>query len=293
MRIAFFVCGVCCSLLLISFARIPHAGAASTVPAPATRTNAKDGAAMVWVPAGTFLMGVSDAEMQAMLAEREDYQGEMFSDERPQRQVALDGYWIYKNLVTVAQYRQFCQATKREMPDQPVWVTDDRPVVNVSWVDAQDYATWAGAVLPTEAEWEKAARGTDGRRFPWGDNWSVHKCNNMGSWNPEAHGENHEHQTTPVGSYPAGASPYGALDMAGNVWEWCRDWYAEDYYHHAPRNNPLGPEKGDMRVMRGGSAGSTSKSCRTTVRLAQVPDDTMRNYGGFRCAVESPRAGDQ
>lgn len=255
------------------------------------KINPKDGAAMVWVPAGSFLMGVSDAEIQVMLNERDDYQLEMFSDERPQHQVTLDGYWIYKYHVTVGQFRKFCQATKREMPEQQQWSTDSMPVVNVNWHDASDYAQWAGAVLPTEAQWEKAARGTDGRRFPWGETWSVNKCNNHGTQNPLAYGINPAdgkkyHRCTPVGSYPNGASPYGAMDMAGNAWEWCRDCYAEDYYAHSAKTNPLGPATGEMHVMRGGSWGSTSKTCRTTARLAQAPDDTMHDCGGFRCAVE-------
>ncbi len=255
------------------------------------KKNPKDGADMVWVPAGAFLMGVSDAAILDMLNERTDYELVMFSDERPQHSVTLDGYWIYKYHVTAGQFRKFCLASKRNMPLQPDWSTDKMPVVNVTWKDASDYAQWAEAVLPTEAQWEKAARGTDGRRFPWGDSWNVNKCNNHGTQNPLAYGINPAdgkkyHQCTPVGSYLTGASPYGVMDMAGNAWQWCRDWYSEDYYTHSARTNPQGPATGDMHIMRGGSWGSTSKSVRTTVRLAQAPDDTMHDCGGFRCVVE-------
>ena len=178
-----------------------------TAPAPKrveAGINPKDGAEMVWVPAGEFLMGSTDDEG--------------VRDERPQRKVYLDGYWMYKTEVTVAQYRKFCEATNREMPEAPEWGwKEDHPVVNVSWHDAVDYAKWAGASLPTEAQWEKAARGTDGRVFPWGNEWDAGACANSVSWSLKG--------TKPVGSCPAGASPYGCVDMAGNAWEWCADWY--------------------------------------------------------------------
>lgn len=192
-----------------------------------TAVNPKDGAAMVWVPAGEFLMGSNDGA----------------SDEKPQRTVYLDGYWMYKYEVTVAQYRKFCHETGRKMPEAPDWGwKDDHPIVNVSWNDGKAYADWAGARLPSEAEWEKAARGTDGRMYPWGNKWDASKC-----------------MTTPltsirpVGSYDSGASPYGCMDMEGNAWEWCADWYDGGYYKIAPSRNPKGPSGGRYRVLRGGS----------------------------------------
>lgn len=205
------------------------------------RINPKDGAVMVYIPEGESLMGDDDDDLNYA---------------KPQHKVYLDGYWIYKYPVTVGQYRQFCEEIKHKMPPTPDWGwKDDHPVVNVTWHDANAYCEWVGSDssgfsasrnvrLPTEAEWEKAARGTSGRKYPWGDEWDASRCN---SW------EKGPHQTTPVGSYPQGASPYGVQDMAGNVWEWCEDWYAENYYINAPNWNPKGPEAKKYRTLRGGS----------------------------------------
>jgi len=133
------------------------------------------------------------------------------------------------------------------MPSKPKWGwIDNHPIVNVSWNDAKAYADWAGVVLPTEAQWEKAARGTDGRIYPWDNEWDAIKCVNF---------TNSKSGTKPVGSILSGSSPYECLDMAGNVWEWCGDWYGADYYKNAPAKNPTGPVTGEnrVRVLRGGS----------------------------------------
>lgn len=246
--------------------------------------NPRDNAELVWIPSGPFRMGVSAEEIEQMLAERADYKRVMFEDESPQHEVTLDGYWIYRTEVTVAQYKQFCTATKRPMPEQPAWSGDAYPVTNVNWMDAFDYAKWANAALPTEAQWEKAARGDDARRFPWGNKWEVSRCNNYSNNDPLSKGKDGKH-ASPVASFPSGDSPYGVHDMAGNVWEWCVDWYAVDYYAHAAATNPTGAETGEYRVMRGGSWGSSSKTCRVTARLAQIPTDTMHDDGGFRCVI--------
>ena len=193
--------------------------------------NAIDGSEMIPIPAGEFVMGSNKGE----------------NDDKPAHTVHLDAYEIGKYPVTVAQYRKFCTATGREMPDAPDWAWEnDHPMVYVTWFDAEAYCRWAGGRLPTEAEWEKAARGTDGRTYPWGDTWDKNKCANrqLGLTS-----------TVRVGSYPAGASPYGCMDMAGNVWEWCADWYDEDYYKTSPSGNPEGPSSGDSRVLRGGCWG--------------------------------------
>lgn len=213
---------------------------------------------MVYVPAGEFIMGSNDGD----------------DSEWPEHKVYLDGYWIYKYEVTVAQYRKFCRATGRKMPDAPRWGwRDDHPIVNVSWDDVTAYAKWAGARLPTEAEWEKATRGTDGRRFPWGNEWDKSRCTyNLGS-------------PVPVGRYPSGASPYGCMDTSGNVWEWCADWHQADYYKNAARNNPRGPYSGRHRVLRGGSWNNDYYNyfrCAYRNDLV-VPGARCDDYG-FRCA---------
>ncbi len=244
------------------------------------RTNPLDGAAMVWVPAGEFLMGNTDNE------------GE--SNERPQHRVYLDGYWIYKYEVTVAQYRAFCAATGWALPPFPSghswkgkagWADpalQNHPIVNVTWHDATAYAAWAGAQLPTEAQWEKAARGTEGRIYPWGNAWDLAKCAN------DANSDSKGISTWPVGSFPAGVSWCGAHDMAGNVWEWCADWYDAGYYKTAPTRNPTGPATGTYRVLRGGSwDDGIEYGCRGACRSYNDPG--YWGYGfGFRCLSLSP-----
>jgi len=219
---------------------------------------------IVLVPAGEFLMGSAESDRDAG------------ADEKPQRRVYLDAYWIDRHEVTVGQFRTFCQATGREMPPVPPWGwQDDHPVLNARWEEAAAYARWAGKRLPTEAEWEKAARGTDGRRYPWGNDWDTSKC---------ASGHNSTGSTQPVGSYPSGASPYGVLDMAGNVYEWCADWYDKDYYAYGPERNPPGPSAGEYHVLRGGSwADLFPRLFRCAYRdYFYLPDYRHISYG-FRC----------
>jgi len=229
--------------------------------------NQIDGAEVVAIPAGVFLMGSANDTGAS-------------DDEKPQHKVNLDAYYMYKNDMTVAQYRMFCAATWHSMPEAPSWGwIEDHPVVNVSWDDAKAYADWAGAALPTEAQWEKAARGTDGRIYPWGNVWDAVKCNNAVGGNM--------YKTSPVGNYPAGASPYGCMDMAGNVWQWCADWYGNDYYTYSPSRNPNGPVSGNSRVLRGGSWDNDDpRYCRAAYRGDYDP--TLRyDVYGFRCASRS------
>ncbi|MHB1354737.1 MAG: formylglycine-generating enzyme family protein [Anaerolineae bacterium] len=225
----------------------------------------------VRVPAGEFTMGSSDADWGS------DY------DEKPQHKVHLDEYMIGKYEVTVAQYGAFVRATGYNASnDSSPAGKGDHPVTMVSWDDAVAFCRWASEVtgrdvrLPTEAEWEKAARGTDARIYPWG------------SEPPDNNRCNYENKvgTMPVGSYsPAGDSPYGCADIAGNVWEWVSDWYQKNYYLTAPNSNPTGPTNGDSRVLRGGGWYGYCYYNRTADRTYSVfPDSRSYDYG-FRCAV--------
>ena len=150
----------------------------------------------------------------------------------------------------------------------------DYPVVNVTWYQADAFCTWIGARLPTEAEWENAARGMDGRIYPWGDQVPTQELANFA----ENVGD-----TTPVGSYLAGASPYGVMDMAGNVWEWMNDWYDSDYYSQSSSENPQGPATGEYRVLRGGSWYGYDYNVRSALRNYRGPD-YWDSLVGFRCA---------
>jgi len=214
---------------------------------------------MVFVPPGEFTMG--------------------------NNKVYLDSFWIDKTEVTNARYAECVQAGECSPPSSNSsrtrnsyfgnTVFDDYPVVNVSWMDASAYCTWAGGRLPTEAEWEKAARGTDGREFPWGDNDPLVMPGFMNFNGLD---------TTRVGTYPNGVSPYGALDMAGNVGEWVTDWLNAEYYNNPPASNPLGPDSGEYRVWRGGSWANTGiESLRTYTRTGNLPADSRAGIG-FRCA---------
>ncbi len=229
------------------------------------RARDADGMEMVYVPAGEFLMGSPDGEGDA--------------DERPQHTVYLDAYYIDKYEVTNAQYRLCFEAGVCDRPprswDVSMFKPLKQPVVGVSWYDAAAYCRWAGARLPTDAEWEKAARGTDGRRYPWG-NQDPH-CELANGWGCEGWPDT-------VGSYPAGASPYGALDMAGNVGEWIADWYDPDYYATSPDRNPLGPETGKWRVVRPGRYQVQWRHLRSANRYSMHP--AAADVGiGFRCAM--------
>ncbi len=221
------------------------------------------------VPAGQFLMG-SDSGVDRAAR----------SNEMPQHPVSLDAYRINPTEITNAQYAQCVRATVCEKPGDLTRYLDpnyaDHPVVYVSWYDARDFCAWMGGRLPTEAEWEYAARGPDGRIYPWGNNPPT--CERAQFW------ECPQQSTLPVGSRPDGASWCGAQDMAGNVWEWVADWYAE--YPSTGQPNPTGPEEGLVKVLRGGAWGSLALSMRSAYRDRGTP--SYRNYNaGFRCVVAS------
>lgn len=224
-------------------------------------SKSKDGGAMVSVAGGYFWMGSEDGD----------------PNEKPRRRVYLDAFRIDKYEVTNALYRQFMDAKGHRAPE--FWTDSsvnelNQPVVGVNWHDASAYCKWAGKRLPTETEWEKAARGTDGRKYPWGEQWDSSRANSA---------ERRLGKPVAVGSYASGMSPYGAADMAGNVWEWVADWYDANYYQSAPNRNPKGPDSGEDRVIRGGSWVYYWNNLRTSVRDSWVPTNPNMSIG-FRCA---------
>ncbi len=252
---------------------------------------------MVLIPAGSFIMGNNKG----------------FKNEKPSHIVYLDAFYIDKYEVTNKLYAEFLnekgnekhfannraqKIIKKKMNGSykfiPVEKYANHPVVLVSWYDAEAFAKWAGKRLPTEAEWEKAARGTDGRIYPWGDYID----------NSFANYHNFVGTTTEVGTYRKGASPYGVLDMAGNVLEWVNDWYKQDYYSKSPSRNPQGPElvkygimrffnkyaiwKTDSKVLRGGSWVGNEEDVRVTTRSHYSPKYKFDDIG-FRCAKSIKR----
>ena len=249
-----------------------------------TITTPKDGAVMVYVPAGEFLMGTSDADIEYYKEIFPLRRISRFDNERPQRTVFLDAFYIDKFEVTNQQYKQFLSETgytPKHYLDYEPYNTPNFPAAVLEWEDAVAYANWVGKRLPTEAEWEKAARGTDGRIWPWGDEWDGTKLSgNDGTGLKDGYKE-----TAPIGQFPQGASPYGAHDMAGNLWEWVSDWYDPNYYRTSPPNvNPKGPETGDGHVLKGGGWAENLDFTRCANRLGGNPGSLLR---GFRCAMDA------
>jgi len=242
----------------------------------------------VTIPAGTFQMGAQSKDPA-----KGNYDPEANADESPVHVVELNAFQIGRCPVTVEEYGQFLK--DEGYGDQQWWKGGgfgqkaapgdweeqmrhrSRPVVNVTWYEAAAYCAWAGGRLPTEAEWERAARGTEGRKYPWGNEA------------PDASRANYGGTTvghaSPVGLFPRGKTPEGMVDMAGNVWEWVADWYADDYHGKSPRENPPGPKRGDYRVLRGGSWFYPSWLLRSARRLGLAPVHWYVGFG-FRCARE-------
>jgi formylglycine-generating enzyme required for sulfatase activity len=263
----------------------------------------------VFIPAGEFLMGSPD-------------DGLSYDDERPQRHVFVGSFLIDRYEVTNARYKQFVDATGHPAPGHTnpkfrLWFhgipfpgSERHPVVNVSWEDAAAYCRWRGMRLPTEAEWEKAAGGTDGRRYPWGNEWSIDRANSASFWAgrtvefrngeewkafwiggdgariSQEKGLNGEVLTLPVGSFPHGASPYGLFDMAGNVSEWVQDWYEPYAYLNAPLSDPQGPNGQLLKAVRGGSWLKPARNLRASDRDFGYPADRATGIG-FRCATDA------
>ncbi len=240
---------------------------AQTTAAQPQEIYGKDGAPMVLVPAGAFLMGSHE-------------KGD--KNARPVHFVFLDAFYMDTYEVTVGQYAQFLNATGLKAPYHWILMNEPSrqryPVVNVDWASADSYCRWAEKRLPTEAEWEKAARGTDGRMYPWGNDPPNLRRANYGkdSWL-------FLKALAPVGSHEKGKSPYGIYDMAGNVSEWTADWYEEDYYQNSPMSNPMGPRQGIRRVLRGGSFPYDPEDLRSARRDAHWHLNANETTG-FRCA---------
>jgi formylglycine-generating enzyme required for sulfatase activity len=230
----------------------------------------KDGMTMVFVPAGEFEMGSEDGE----------------DNEKPVHTVYLDAFWIDQTEVTNAMYARCVDAGECATPDYSGSYTrdsyygiaefDDYPVIAVSWNDASAYCSWAGRRLPTEAEWEKAARGEGAYIYPWGSDPPNNNLLNYG----ENIGD-----TTKVGSYPDGASLYGALDMAGNAWEWVNDWYDDNYYQNSPPTNPHGPLTGQIQVTRGGAWYNSENYVRSAFRYGYT-GKVGYDVNGVRCVMD-------
>ena len=236
---------------------------------------------MILIPAGTFTMG-SDTRA---------------ADEKPKHKVYLDAYYIGKYEVTNAEYYEFWKQQTdaartpgnfTHLPEIGDWPAraeqfPNHPVVGVSWHDANAYAAWKGMRLPTEAEWEKAARGYTDRVWPWGNAVEPYA-------NTAAEDDGYQNRLAPVGSFPKGKSYYGVMDMAGNVWEWTADWYSDVYYGYSsqaaakrPKMNPTGPDVGSWRVIRGGSWIDKIARCSTTFRFYFYPN-LKTSFVGFRLA---------
>jgi len=235
-----------------------------------TLTREKDGMVMVYVPAGPFEMGSNDSE----------------GDEKPVHTVTLDAFWMDEHEVTNAMFALCVRTGTCDPPRDLEYYRDtayaDHPVVHISWFQAKAYCEWAGGRLPTEAEWEKAARGgLKGKRYPWGDEAPV--CT-PGASNGVQYSSCSPRSTIDVKNFQPNG--YGLYDMAGNVWEWVADWYDSSYYSNSPSSNPMGPSNGQYRVLRGGSWGRYDDGIRSAFRIGLYPVDTL-NYVGFRC-LRSP-----
>jgi len=264
-----------------------------------------DGMVMVCVPAGEFFMGSSNDDAQSD------------SDEKPQHRVRLDAFWIDRTEVTVAKFRAFAQATGYQTlaetegwgttwvasssalgnvdganwrhPEGPGSTTvDGQPVVQLNYTDAQAYCAWVGGRVPTEAEWEKAARGPGGEIYPWGNAWDGSRLNYCDALCPvsprDSAYDDGSGGLAPVGSYPDGASPYGALDMMGNAWEWVQDWYDTDYYGQSSYENPTGTSARENRLLRGGAWSTVGQKTRCAFR-GRVKPNYRSSGSGVRCVV--------
>jgi formylglycine-generating enzyme required for sulfatase activity len=244
--------------------------------------HSKDNSEMMHIPAGDFWMGCDE----------DDLDGEI--REKPRRKVSLNDYYIDKNPVTIGQYIEFVKSKNYNVKGDFKRVIEqsfmydqkmDHPATCLTWEDAKAYCDWAGKRLSTEAEWEKAARGTDGRFFPWGNKWDKNFCDNpLMDKKEHVRKKQNFDGTLPVARFPEGASFYGLMDMVGGVEEWCSDWYDFYYYRYGHTRNPQGPPSGRYKVIRGTSRTTRElNSYRCSKRGFCVPDVGRISTIGFRC----------
>jgi formylglycine-generating enzyme required for sulfatase activity len=285
----------------------PRATSTPSLGIGSTWERPKDGMTMLYVPAGEFEMGSTSGD----------------GDEKPMHTVYLDAYWMDETEVTNGMFVEFLndnlgiisvsgEAVNYDgkqiydlvctgcagWTDRIEWNGSrfsvisgyaDHPAALVTWYGAQGYCDWAGVRMPTEAEWEKAARGTDGRMYPWGDGFDCKRGNFDDETSiddyvvPGGAGCDGYDRTSPVGSFASGKSPYGLYDMAGNVLEWVADWYDSGYYANSPSRNPSGPSSGEYRVLRGGSWYGFGVDVRSAVRVRNDPSFAFF-LAGFRCS---------
>jgi formylglycine-generating enzyme required for sulfatase activity len=237
----------------------------SNIPVDVKRSNV-DGMTQVYIPAGEFIMGDN---------------GDPDSREYPEHPVYLNAFWMDKTEVSNAMYEECVKSgncytpVPRLNPYYGKWAYRNLPVVYVNWYAAEMYCAWTGRRLPTEAEWEKAARGIDANLYPWGDSRANPRLTNFS--------ETLFLEALPVDRYPLGASPYGVLNMAGNVREWVADWFDEKYYFSSPYENPTGAETGTERSLRGGAYDANKNDITTFRRYKHEPDSAGLSRG-FRCA---------
>jgi formylglycine-generating enzyme required for sulfatase activity len=236
-----------------------------------TKTSPNDGMMQVYIPAGEFIMGDN---------------GNPDLKEYPEHSVYLEAFWMDKFEVSNAMYEtcvrsgECFEPVPRLNPYYGKWVYRNQPVVYVNWYAAEMYCKWTGRRLPTEAEWEKSARGTDARYFTWGNSRAKPRLANFS--------ETLILEPLPVSRYPLGASPYGVLNMAGNVREWVADWFDNKYYLSSPYENPTGPETGTERSLRGGAYDANMDDITTFRRFKHEPDSAGLSRG-FRCAENADR----
>lgn len=235
---------------------------------------------MILIPEGEFVMGNDERAF----------------DERPIHKLYIDAYYIDQFEATNEQYYKFWMNNRSHTPESfseeyGIGKWPDRalknpkhPVIGVSWHDAVAYADWIGKRLPTEAEWEKAARGLTDNYWSWGNSFTDTEAY-ANSWNGN---DGYDNMLAPVGNYPKGVSPYGIMDMTGNVWEWVSDWYSDTYYRQSPKRNPKGPKTGTWRVIRGGAWIDKINRCTTTIRLYFYPN-LKTSFIGFRLVKDVER----